>query len=127
VVNSLDTDPLISHSNSSVQTDSPIPALFSTPSETAAGTAQIASVETSVSPSTLKSPPEPNSNTYNSNSTPTETTVAQPTYSDTEIAPKPADVSSGWLPLEAEESAQFSDGIADSQSYSTQSTGNFQS
>ncbi|MEG4336309.1 DUF4114 domain-containing protein [Microcoleus sp. D3_18_C2] len=127
VINSLDTDPLISHSNSSVQTDSPIQTLFSTPSETAAGTAQIASVETSVSPSTLKSTPEPNSNPYNSNSTPTETTVAQPTYSDTEIAPKPADVSSGLLPLEAEESAQFSDGIADSQSYSTQSTGNFQS
>ncbi|MEG5045908.1 putative Ig domain-containing protein [Microcoleus sp. B4-C1] len=127
VVNSLDTDPLISHSNSSVQTDSPIPALFSTPSETAAGTAQIASVETSVSPSTLKFPPESNSNTYNSNSTPTETTESQPAYSDTEIAPKPADISSGLLPLEAEESEQFSDGTADSQSYSAQSAGNFQS
>ncbi|MEG3981106.1 DUF4114 domain-containing protein [Microcoleus sp. T3B2] len=127
VVNSLDTNPLISHSNSSVQTDSLISALFSTPSETAAGTAQIASVETNVSPSTLKSTPEAISNTYNSNSTPTGTAVAQPTYSDTEIAPKPADVSSGWLPLEAEESARLSDGIADSESYSTQRTGNFQS
>ncbi|MFB8795850.1 MAG: DUF4114 domain-containing protein, partial [Microcoleus sp.] len=127
VVNSLEPDPLISNSNSSVQTDFSIQTLFSTPSETAAGTALIASVETSVSPSTLKSPPSPNSNTYNSNSTPTETTVAQPTYSATEIAPKPADVSSGWQPLEVEEPAQFSDDIANSQSYSTQGAGNFQS
>ncbi|MEG4603223.1 DUF4114 domain-containing protein [Microcoleus sp. F6_B6] len=127
VVNSLDTDPLISHSNSSVQTDSPIQTLFSTPSETAAGTAQIASVETSVSPSTLKSPPEPNSNTYNSNSTQTETAAAQPAYSDTEIAPQSADITSGLLPLEAEEPAQFSDGIANIQPNSTQRTGDFQS
>ncbi|AFZ10490.1 Rhs family protein (plasmid) [Oscillatoria nigro-viridis PCC 7112] len=127
VVNSLEPDPLISPSNSSVQTDSPIPALFSTPSETAAGTAQIASVETSISPSTLKSPPEPNSNTYNSNSTQTETAAAQPAYSDTEIAPQGADITSGLLPLEAEEPAQFSDGIADSQPNSTQRTGDFQS
>ncbi|MEG3969865.1 DUF4114 domain-containing protein [Microcoleus sp. T2B6] len=127
VVNSLAPDPLISHSNSSVQTDSPIPALFSTPSETAAGTAQIASVETSVSPSTLKSPPSPTSNNYNSNSTPTETAGSQPGYSDTEIAPKPADISSGLLSLEAEKSAQFYDGIADSQPYLTERADNFQS
>jgi len=69
-VDSLEPEPLISNSNSSVQTDSAIPALYSTSSETAAGTAQIASVETSVSPSTVKSPPEPTSNTNNSNSTP---------------------------------------------------------
>ncbi|MEG5030570.1 DUF4114 domain-containing protein [Microcoleus sp. AT8-B1] len=127
VVNSLEPDPLISHSNSSVQTDSPIQTLFSTPSETAAGTAQIASVETSVSPSTLKSPPEPNSNTYNSNSTQTETAAAQPAYSDTEIAPQAADITSGLLPLEAEEPAQFSDCIANIQPNSTQRTGDFQS
>jgi hypothetical protein len=68
VVNSLelDLDSLISHSNSSLQTDSAIPRIFSNSSGTAAGTAQIASVETSASPSTLKSPPEPISNTNNS-------------------------------------------------------------
>lgn len=56
VVNSLELDPLIFHSNSSLPTDSPIPTLLSNSSETA-GTAQIASVETSASPSTLNSPP----------------------------------------------------------------------
>jgi hypothetical protein len=126
-VNSLEPEPLISNSNSSLQTDSPIPALFSNSSETAAGTAQIASVETSVSPSTVKSPPEPTSNTNNSNSTPTETAGTQPAYSDTEIAPKPADISSGLLSKEAEESAQISDGIADIVPNPTQRAGDFQS
>jgi DNA/RNA endonuclease G (NUC1) len=126
-VNSLEPEPLISNSNSGLQTDSPIPALFSTSSETAAGTAQIASVETSVSPSTVKSPPEPTSNTNNSSSTPTETTGSLPTYSENEIAPKPADISSGLLPKEAEESAQMSDGIADIVPNPTQRAGDFQS
>jgi len=67
VVNSLELDPLISYSNSRLQTDSAIPTLFSNSSETAAGTAQIASVETSALPSTLNSPPEPISNTNKSN------------------------------------------------------------
>ncbi|MEG4291151.1 DUF4114 domain-containing protein [Microcoleus sp. C2C3] len=126
-VNSIEPEPLNSHSNSSVQTDSPRPALFSNSSETAAGTAQIASVETSVSPSTVKSPPAPTSNNYNSNSTPTETAGTPPAYSDTEIAPKPADISSGLLSLEAEESAQIEDGIADIVSNPTQRAGDFQS
>src|SRR4028118_1023712 len=126
-VNSLEPEPLISNSNQGLQTDSPIPELFSTSSETAAGTAQIASVETSVPPSTVKSPPEPTSNTYNSSSTPTETATTQPAYSHTEIAPKPADISSGLLPKEAEESAQMSDGIADIVPNPTQRAGDFQS
>ncbi len=127
VVNSLELDQLISYSNSSLQTDSAIPTLFSNSSETAAGTAQIASVETSVSPSTLNFPAEPISNTNNSNSTPTETTGFLPTYSENEIAPKPADISSGLRTLEAEESAQVSDGIANSQPNPTQRAGDFQS
>jgi len=126
-VNSLEPEPLISNSNQGLQTDSPIPALFSTSSETAAGTAQIASVETSVSPSTVKSPPEPTSNTNNSSSTPTETAGTEPAYSDTETAPKPADISSGLLPKEAEEAAQISEGIADIVPNPTQGTGDFQS
>ena len=67
VVNSLELDPLIFYSNSSFQTDSAIPTLFSNSSEIAPGTAQIASVETSALPSTLNSPPAPISNTNNSN------------------------------------------------------------
>ena len=126
VVNSLELDPLISYSNSSLQTDSAIPTLFSNSSETA-GTAQIASVETSASPSTINSPPEPNSNTNNSKSTATETTDSLPTYSENEIAPKPAEISSVLLPKEAEESAQVSDGIANSQPNPTQPAGDFQS
>ena len=127
VVNSLELDPLISYSNSSVQTDSPIPALFSNSSKKAAGTAQITSVETSVSPSTLKFPPEPTSNNYNSNSTSTETAESQTAYSDTKITPKAADISSSLRPLEAEKSAQLSDGIADNQPNPTQRAGDFQS
>ena len=127
VVNSLELDPLISNSNSNLQTDSAIPTLLSNSSETAAGTAQIASVETRASPSTLNSPPEPISNTNNSNSTPTETTGYQPTYSENEIAPNPADISSGLLSLEAEESAQVYDGIANSQPNLKQRADDFQS
>ncbi|MFB8795128.1 MAG: DUF4114 domain-containing protein [Microcoleus sp.] len=102
------------------------PALFSTPSETAAGTAQIASVETSASPSTLKSPPEPTSNNYNSNSSPTETVAVLPAYSDTKIAPQSPEITSALLASATENSAQFSDNIADTQPNSTQRTGDFQ-
>ncbi|MEG4293357.1 DUF4114 domain-containing protein, partial [Microcoleus sp. D2B6] len=126
VVNSLEIDPVNSDSNSNLQTDSAPPTLYSNSSETA-GTAQIASVETSASPSTLNSPPEPISNTDNSNSTPTETTDSEPAYSDTETAPKPADISSGLLSLEAEEPAQVSDGIADIVPNPTQGAGDFPS
>ncbi|WP_293279172.1 DUF4114 domain-containing protein [Microcoleus sp. PH2017_31_RDM_U_A] len=103
------------------------PALFSTPSETAAVTTQIAEVETSASPSTLKSPPKLTSNNYNSNSNPTETVAVLPAYSDPEIAPKSAEMTSGWLLSATEESAQLSDNIADTQPNSTQRTGDFQS
>ncbi|WP_293360085.1 MULTISPECIES: DNA/RNA non-specific endonuclease [unclassified Microcoleus] len=103
------------------------PALFSTPSETAAVTTQIAEVETSASPSTLKSPPEPNSKNHNSNSNPTETVAVLPAYSDPEIAPKSAEMTSGLLLSATEESAQLSDNIADTKPNSTQRTGNFQS
>uniref|UniRef100_UPI0030D90977 putative Ig domain-containing protein n=1 Tax=Tychonema sp. LEGE 07196 TaxID=1828665 RepID=UPI0030D90977 len=129
-VNSLESDSLISNSNQHIQTDNnSIPALFSTPSETAAVTTQIteAEVETTVAPSTLKSPPEPTSNTYNSNSNPIETVAVLPADSDTEIAPESAEITSGLLASATEKSAQLSDNIADTQSYSTQSTGNFQS
>ncbi|PSB39712.1 hypothetical protein C7B69_01790, partial [filamentous cyanobacterium Phorm 46] len=104
------------------------PALFSTPSETAAVTTQIteAEVETSVSPSTLKSPPEPTSNNYNSNSSTTETVSVLPAYSDTEIAPKSAEMTSGLLLSATEKSAQISDNIADTQPNSTQRTGDIQ-
>ena len=127
VVNSLEIDPLNADSNSNLQTDSARPTLYSNSSETAAGTAQIASAETSASPSTLNSPPEPISNTNNSNLTPTETTDSLPAYSENEMAPKPADISSGLRTLEAEESAQVSDGIADIVPNPTQDAGDFQS
>ncbi|MBE9164010.1 DNA/RNA non-specific endonuclease [Tychonema sp. LEGE 06208] len=128
-VNSLESDSLISNSNQHIQTDNnSIPALFSTPSETAAVTTQIteAEVETTVAPSTLKSPPEPTSNNYNSNSNPIETVAVLPADSDTEIAPESAEITSGLLASVTEKSALFSDNIADTQPNSTQSTGNFQ-
>ncbi|AFZ10908.1 Ig domain protein group 2 domain protein (plasmid) [Oscillatoria nigro-viridis PCC 7112] len=128
-VNSLESDSLFSNSNQHIQTDNnSIPALFSTPSETAAVTTQIteAEVETTVAPSTLKSPPEPTSNNYNSNSNPIETVAVLPADSDTEIAPESAEITSGLLASVTEKSALFSDNIADTQPNSTQSTGNFQ-
>ncbi|WP_293308918.1 DUF4114 domain-containing protein [Microcoleus sp. PH2017_10_PVI_O_A] len=95
------------------------PALFSTPSETAAVTTQIAEVETSASPSTLKSPHEPTSN-YNSNSNSTETVAVLPAYSD---GPQSAEITSDLLLSETEESAQSLDNIADTQLNPTQRIG----
>lgn len=71
--------------------------------------------------------PEPNSKNPNSNSSPTETVAVLPAHSDTEIAPKSAEMTSGLLPWATEESARVSDNIADSQPNSAQRNGDFQS
>ncbi len=70
--------------------------------------------------------PEPNLKNHNSDSNSTETVAVLPAYSDTEISPKTAEMTSGLLPWATEESAQLSDNIADSQPNSTQRTGDFQ-